>query len=151
MSPRQQQGFTLIEIVLVMALVALATALVASTISRNSGGQRLRDAAQQIAMGLRQARTEAMRSQLPQRFVLEPQQHRWAIVGRNARPLDPDLEVTMESGRELAQNAQQGVIVFFPDGASTGGRVTLARNGQRWRSDVNWITGEVTLQRDGAP
>jgi general secretion pathway protein H len=149
--PRAQQGFTLIEIMLVMALVAIATALVASTISRNSGGQRLRDAAQQIAMGLRQARTEAMRSQVPQRFVLEPAQHRWSVDGRNAHPIDPDLEVTMTSARELSSGAQQGAIVFFPDGASTGGRVTVARNGQRWRSDVNWITGEVVLQRDGAP
>ncbi len=148
---RAQQGFTLIEIMLVMALVAIASALVASTISRNSGGQRLRDAAQQIAMGLRQARTEAMRSQVPQRFVLEPGQHRWSVAGRPAHPIDPDLEVTMTSARELSSDTQQGAIVFFPDGASTGGRVTLARNGQRWRSDVNWITGEVVLQRDAAP
>ncbi|MGG6462368.1 GspH/FimT family pseudopilin [Solilutibacter silvestris] len=148
---RAQQGFTLIEIMLVMALVAIASALVASTISRNSGGQRLRDAAQQIAMGLRQARTEAMRSQVPQRFVLEPGQHRWLVAGRPAHPIDPDLEVTMTSARELSSNTQEGTIVFFPDGASTGGRVTLSRNGQRWRSDVNWITGEVVLQRDATP
>lgn len=148
---RAQQGFTLIEIMLVMALVAIATALVASTISRNSGGQRLRDAAQQIAMGLRQARIEAMRSQVPQRFVLEPRQHRWYIAGQNAHPLDPDLAATMTSARELSSGAQDGAIVFFPDGASSGGRVTLERNGQRWRSDVNWITGEVVLQRDAAP
>ncbi len=33
--------------------------------------------------------------------------------------------------------------VFFPDGASTGGRIDLQVKDARWRVDVGWITGEV--------
>lgn len=145
-----QLGFTLIEIVLVMALVALATAMVAATITRSSAGQQLRDSAREMAIGLRHARMRAMREQLPQRFVVEPALHRWSVAGESVHLLDPALEVTVTSGRELSSTPQQGVIVFFPDGASTGGRVTIARGGQRWRADVNWITGEVKLQRDAS-
>jgi len=41
----------------------------------------------------------------------------------------------------------QGAIVFFSDGASTGGRVQLRMRDAAWNIDVAWLTGEVTLRR----
>jgi general secretion pathway protein H len=36
-------------------------------------------------------------------------------------------------------------IRFFPDGSSTGGRITL-RSGQReWHVNVSWLTGAITI------
>ena len=42
--------------------------------------------------------------------------------------------------------------MFFPDGASTGGRVQLQAPRSAWRIDVAWITGEVKAGplREGA-
>jgi general secretion pathway protein H len=41
----------------------------------------------------------------------------------------------------------QGAILFFPDGASTGGRVQLSVKNAAWNIDVAWLTGEVKIKR----
>jgi general secretion pathway protein H len=41
----------------------------------------------------------------------------------------------------------EGAIVFFPDGASTGGRVQLSMKKAAMNIDVTWLTGEVRLKR----
>jgi general secretion pathway protein H len=37
--------------------------------------------------------------------------------------------------------------MFFPDGASTGGRVQLSVKDMAWNIDVAWLTGEVRMKR----
>jgi len=46
----------------------------------------------------------------------------------------------------------QAAVRFFPEGASTGGRIVIKRGEAAWRVDVAWLTGEVTLGRgEGEP
>ena len=40
-----------------------------------------------------------------------------------------------------------GAILFFPDGASTGGRVQHSAKKAAWNVDVAWLTGEVQVRR----
>ncbi|TCV91049.1 hypothetical protein EC912_1171, partial [Luteibacter rhizovicinus] len=42
-------------------------------------------------------------------------------------------------------NATTGRIRFFPDGSSTGGRVTLGRGTREWHVNVGWLTGAVSV------
>ena len=44
----------------------------------------------------------------------------------------------------------EGAIVFFADGASTGGRVQLQAGDAAWKVDVAWLTGQVRLARTEA-
>jgi general secretion pathway protein H len=39
-------------------------------------------------------------------------------------------------------------IRFFPDGSSTGGRVTLERGQTVWKIDINWLTGQIELENE---
>jgi general secretion pathway protein H len=36
-------------------------------------------------------------------------------------------------------------IRFFPDGSSTGGAISIANGGTKFRVDVDWLTGSVTI------
>ena len=38
-----------------------------------------------------------------------------------------------------------GAIRFFPDGSSTGGRVTLMVGERSYAVDVDWLTGRVRV------
>ena len=58
------------------------------------------------------------------------------------------LAVRFTGAREAQARAGEGAILFFPDGGSTGGRVTLASGRAAWSVDVGWLTGEVRLLRD---
>ncbi|RMH90862.1 type II secretion system protein GspH [Lysobacter pythonis] len=142
-------GFTLLEILLVLALVSGAMLMMSAALSRSGEGPRLRAAAAQMANGLRDTRARAMREQRVQRFVVDPRAHRWRAAGRSSRALPERSRVAMTTAAEL-RTPEGAAIVFFPDGASSGGRIELAQNGQAWRLDVHWLTGQVRTTRVAA-
>lgn len=149
-APGASAGFTLLEVLLVMGLVAGAMVMLAGAISRAGDGPRLRAETAQMANGLREARNRALLSQRPQSFVLEPGARRWQAGDGPMRQVPAGIELRMVTAEALRTD-HGGAIMFFPDGASTGGRVELSRAGQVWRLDVNWLTGEVRSQRLGSP
>ncbi len=57
------------------------------------------------------------------------------------------LGIVFTGAREVQPRRGEGAIMFFADGASTGGRVQLNAKKAAWNIDVTWLTGEVKLQR----
>lgn len=136
-------GVSLLEMVLVIALIAVAGLLAAGVLGGGIEGMRLRSAGRQLAAELRFTRTQALASGREQRFVLDPQARTWqAAAGHHGR-IPASLQVVFTGARQAQQRQREGAIVFFPDGAATGGRIDLLAGSARWRIDVGWITGEV--------
>lgn len=141
------RGFTLLELVLVLAIVALATLLGAGAIGRGMEGLRLRSAANGIAAQLRFTRAQALATGEPQRFTIDPAAHAWqAPKGRHGE-LPASASVAFIGAREAQPAEGVGAVVFFPDGAATGGRVRLEQGGAGWQVDVAWLTGQVVVGR----
>jgi general secretion pathway protein H len=141
------RGFTLLELVLVLAIIALATLLGAGAIGRGMEGLRLRSAANGIAAQLRFTRAQALATGEPQRFTIDPAAHAWdAPKGRHGA-LPASAAVAFIGAREVQPAEGQGAIVFFPDGAATGGRVRLQQGSATWQVDVAWLTGQVAVSR----
>ena len=147
---RTSAGFTLLEILLVLALVAGAMTMMAAAFTRGSDGPRLWAATAQMANGLRDARARAMLEQKVQRFELEPAAHRWQAAGGKPQPVPEAIALSMSTAAEL-RTPRGGAILFFPDGASSGGRIELSQGTQAWRLDVNWLTGQVRTTRASTP
>jgi general secretion pathway protein H len=143
------RGVSLIEIVIVITLIAVMSLLAASAMNGGVKGMQLRSAAKQVASQLRFTRTRAIATGQTQRFVIDPAQHAWRAVDRHGEIPDA-LRVTFTGARELQPSPGEGAILFFADGASTGGRVRIARDTAAWNIDVAWLTGEVRLERAGA-
>lgn len=140
-------GFTLLEVLVVLVIIAMATTFAAMALGGGLDGMRLRSSAKEIAAQLRYTRTEAIATGQPQRFTIDPQGHRWQGPDNRHGKIPPSLGVDFIGAREVQPRAGEGGIVFFPDGASTGGRVQLSVKRAAWRVDVSWLTGEVTLAR----
>ncbi|WP_289444254.1 pilus assembly FimT family protein, partial [Klebsiella pneumoniae] len=70
MRPIPVRGFTLIEMLAVIALIAIGVTLTAMAL-RGRGRGELQAAAQQVATGLRSTRTRAMATGQPQWFTLD--------------------------------------------------------------------------------
>ena len=140
-------GFTLLEVLVVLVIIALATTLAAMALGGGLEGMRLRSSSKEIAAQLRYARTQAIATGVPQRFAIDPRGHRWQGAGKRHGKIPPSLGVDFIGAREVQSRAGEGAILFFPDGASTGGRVRLSVKRAAWRIDVAWLTGEVTLAR----
>lgn len=140
-------GFTLLEVLVVLVIIAMATTLAAMTLTGGLDGMRLRSSSKDIAAQLRYARTQAIATGQPQRFVIDPRGHRWQAADNRHGTIPQALGVEFIGAREVQPRAGEGGILFFPDGASTGGRVQLSAKRAMWRIDVAWLTGEVTLAR----
>lgn len=140
-----ERGFTLLEVMVVVALLALAAAVTAGLLGGGMDGVRLRRAAQEIAVQLRHARAHAMATGQVQRFVIEPATHRYSAPGRGDGRIDDSLAIRFKGARELVPGAGQGAIEFHPDGASSGGRIELAAGHAVRRIDVAWLTGRIRL------
>ena len=140
-------GVSLLEMLLVVALIAIASTLAAMVLTGGMDGMRLRSASKEIAAELRFTRARAMATGQPQRFLIDPQAHRWQGVDGHRGEIPKSLSVRFTGARQASARRGQGGIVFYPDGASSGGRVQLQAGRGGWRIDVRWLTGEVSLSR----
>lgn len=143
----RRAGFSLLEVLLVMLLIAGASTFAVLTISGGTEGMQLRSSARQIAANLRLARAQAISTGQPQRFEIDPRSHAWQGAKGRRGEVPPRLGISFTGAREVQPSEGVGAIVFFPDGASTGGRIQLSSRGAGWNVDVAWLTGEVRLHR----
>jgi len=147
MTPSRASGFSLLEMLLVVGLIAIASTLAAMALTGGLEGMRLRSSAKEIASQLRYTRAQAIATGQPQRFVIDPAAHAWRAPNDKSGRIPESLAVEFTGAREAQARAGAGGILFFTDGASTGGRIQLQARQAAWRVDVAWLTGEVTLSR----
>lgn len=134
-----------------MTIIAAATVLGAMATTGGFERMRMHSSTQQIAANLRYTRAQAISSGQPQRFVVDPRAHAWQAPNGRHGTIPASLGVAFTGAREVQPRAGSGAIVFFEDGASTGGRVQLAGKRAAWNVDVAWLTGEVSLHRAEVP
>ncbi|MET0581639.1 MAG: GspH/FimT family pseudopilin [Pseudoxanthomonas sp.] len=146
-SLRKPRGVSLLEMLLVVALIAIAGLLAAMVLTGGLDGMRLRSSAKEIAAQLRFARAQAIATGEPQRFVIDPARHHWQGPNQRQGSIPSSLGIEFTGARQAQARAGEGGILFFSDGASTGGRVQLSAKKAAWRIDVAWLTGEVRLAR----
>jgi general secretion pathway protein H len=144
-------GTSLLEMLLVIALIGAISVLAAAALGGGFAGMQLRSSAREIAAQLRYTRTQAIATGRPQRFTVDPRDHAWSAPNHRRGEIPQSLRVSFIGARQLQPSAGEGAIVFFADGASTGGRVQLSAKRAVWNIDVAWLTGEVRARRVEAP
>ena len=141
------RGFTLVEIMVVLVIVALMMALVGSSISRNISGAQMRTAASKVAASLRYTRTRAILTKSEQVFLVDTEKLTYQAAEREAKKLPEGMTVELNTARSELTSETVGGIRFYPDGGSTGGNVRLEANGRIYRVNVAWLTGEASVER----
>jgi general secretion pathway protein H len=148
--PAAARGFTLLELLVVLVLAAAAYALVVRFSSGGVSGAQLKSAARAVAAGLRDARGTAIARQQSTALVLDLE-NRSMEVGESgrARELPRRLDLKLYTAQSEIVDGRRGAIRFYPDGSSTGGRVTLASGERQLLVDVDWLTGRVRIREGG--
>lgn len=141
------RGFTLVEIMVVLVIVALMMALVGSSISRNISGAQMRTAASKVAASIRYTRTQAILTKTEQLFLVDTEKLTYQAAEREAEELPEGMTVELNTARSELTSETAGGIRFYPDGGSTGGNVRLEANGRIYRVNVAWLTGEASVER----
>jgi general secretion pathway protein H len=117
------RGFTLAEMLVVLAIVALTTAALVPLVGRTRSTFTLRTTAELIAADLRDVRTAAIASGAPRALVVMPGERRISSAGLTPERLLPaGLTLEMTGGAPVAGGL---AVRFGPDGAASPARMSL--------------------------
>ncbi len=134
---------------LVLGIAALAATVAVPNLQPVIAAMQLQSATRDVASALRYTRGEALSRGREASFVLNVRQHFYRITGRPKPYFLPDSVKLSLFTADFLTGEGQGSIIFYPDGSSTGGRVTLQGAGKTRVVDVVWLTGNVVIREAG--
>jgi general secretion pathway protein H len=139
------RGFTLLELIVSLFVIALAVGLVIPAVGRGTETLRGRSEVAGFSATLRHARDQAISTRRGHAVVLDPSARRTTIVAapdevRQTRPWPPDLEIRANPPEALT-------VRFDPSGVSSGGDFRLATRNVQYRVTVDALTGRVRVER----
>ena len=146
-SLRVTRGFSLLEIIVVVGLIAVVMTFGAYAINKQLPGQQLRSSAKELAAELRFTKSHAMVTGQAQSFQINAKTREWKGPKNHSGVLPKSLEIIATTARSEQPEDNVAAIKFFPDGAATGGRIVLQHKTAKWQVDVKWLTGEVTVSK----
>lgn len=144
-SAAAERGFTLVEMLVVLALLSVLLA-VSLPYARNSGeAQRLDAETRRLAALLTEARVSALAHGAEAVAIFDLDQRRAELVGgtRSVELADGFGLKVLTASNEIEGGAAG--IRFFPEGGSTGGKVIVSHQGKERVIAINWLTGAVVI------
>jgi general secretion pathway protein H len=138
---RWKAGFTLIEMVVVLAILGLMLGLVLTHGPVRSQRIEIDAAARDIAGSLRLARSNAIAQNRLVTFNID--------VAHGITRTDNGPPHSLPAYLTLRVTAERGGAVpgirFAPDGSSSGGQIELLAHGRHVQIGVDWLTGRVRI------
>jgi general secretion pathway protein H len=135
----------LLEMLAVILLIGIAAAAVSISVTQGLASARVRAASSELAGAMRATRAQAIVRGQEQNFDVDTRANSYRNVKQQDVRLPKGLKVSITSAKEDQPNDHTGRIRFFPDGSSTGGRITLQSGKRQWHVNVSWLTGEVRV------
>lgn len=142
------RGFSLIELLVVLALVALSLSVIAPRVGNSIDTSRLKASTRDLLATARHARTLAQTQQREVTLTID-------VVDRSYRLDDAKRLAILPSGTKVSVVGAQSErlsddvagIRFFADGSTTGGEIELSFAKQSYAIEVDWLTGLARLNQ----
>jgi len=145
---KKTHGFTLIEILVVMVMLAVIAGVVAYNMSGSLEAAKIRGASKEMVAALRQTRSQAVVKHQEQQLIIDVENKTYQYPGKKSVSLPEGMEIKVYAAASEVPTDKKAGFRFFSDGSSTGGRITLIYKDRFWRINVAWLTGEIRLFRD---
>jgi general secretion pathway protein H len=140
-------GFTLVELIVVLVIVALSIAVVVPRVGSN--WQKIEDSAflQEFTKTIKRARLFAMNCGHPVAFRLNGTARVYGFENPPRNPIPLNTEVRSEN-LQKEQETGDFLIVFHPDGSLVGNDFEVIFDGERtYHISIHPLFGTVSLQR----
>lgn len=140
---RRDHGFTLIELIVVLAIAGLALGVAMVALPKVLERARYHDTVAHVRALLGEGRLESLRLGRPLTLRYDPAARRlWLDTGAAF-----DLPEGVEADWIVAESedTRRGIaaITFRPDGSNTGGTVTLGIPSRRVALRLDWLFGRI--------
>jgi general secretion pathway protein H len=141
-----QAGFTLLELMAVLALMTLLIGLVLPRLFHSWQREKTRAALRGLAVALRTARSEAVVSSYRTRLFVNLRTGRYWLEGSERAGSLTGLSMADAHLVWQTPDKSQGYIAFYGDGSSSGGKLVLQEaTGRKNLLEIKPITGKVSL------
>ena len=149
-------GFTLLELLVVLAIAGALAALVPPVVSAVVPGTKARVAALDLASTLRDARNLAITSSQTIDVEFDFERSTYTVAGAAVNDLPRGMTVAMldfsgygiedrHAARALI-DVEKYTLRFFADGSSNGLRARLGGEARGYVVAVDWLLGRVTIE-----
>lgn len=148
--PDREIGFSLLEMLLAVAIAAIVMGVSAPTMQRLYSSSQYHAAVNDIFTMLSSARHQAIRGGAQADVIIDPKT-RVISLGEKVQPLPKSLFMEVLGSRELNRDGA-GIIRFYSDGGSSGGYINLtSESGVFVQVQVDWLLGRVSLCKENCP
>ena len=141
----RHRGFTLIELVVVLALGAMVLLVLSPRLEALLDAVRYRSVVQDTLRTLERARMQAVVQGQRSVVAVDVAQRQFLMAGQPVLTLPEAVELDVTGVADLAQ--RQPSLFFEPDGSASGGRLTLSTGGRVSHIELDWLTGQITHSR----
>jgi general secretion pathway protein H len=161
-------GFTLFELLVVVLIISLVSALVMPRVAASLPGVQLKSTARAVAASLRYARSKAVYESTPtmaifddtqKRLVVESVENPFAVAElddireildrpnlANVYEFPDGVEFGVLNDNASVEDPEMFAIIFFPRGDSTGANIVLENSRRKqYTITVDAITGTVEI------
>jgi general secretion pathway protein H len=141
------RGFTLVELVIVLLIIGIASALAAPALDRAVKKRETRQSVLALAATARDLRRRAIDQGTLKRLTVEPRANSYLASDGEIIRLPENIAITGASGGEpIGQRLTQ--YVFFPNGSIVGGEIELTdRAGAAYVIRMEAMVGRVVVIR----
>ncbi len=140
-------GFTLLELLVVLGIATLLLAVVPPLLGNVINSSQVKSATRHLAAGLKTARSKAISTQAEVTLAVDVKNHSFSLLDRKKQLALPDeTKITLSTAKSEQLSESAGAYRFYPDGSSTGGRITLTFEPIKTVIDIDWLTGKVSIR-----
>jgi type II secretion system protein H len=139
-------GFTLLEALVVLAVVVLSVSVALQATPRQNPRLDLERAALELTAVMRSAQLKALKDQEKTTFTLDLANRRFWSAKDRLHQLDSETEVTMLSARGSRPATELGEVKFLPNGQNTGTTIRLSQGDYSAEITADWLTGAINVR-----
>jgi general secretion pathway protein H len=141
-------GFTLIEMLVVMTIMALVATIAVPLLGRPSNSLLLETTVRDLAGALRLTRAAAIAQNVDIALDIDVDRRTFQSAAIPLQSFAPGIVAELKVAEPERVTSSHGAFRFFPDGSSTGGDVVLHLRNMEARICVNWLTGEARRSKN---
>lgn len=150
----KRDGFTLIELIIVLFLMGIIAGLAGLYIGKDTGSLELKKFTKEVSAVMRYARNRAVSEKKIYCFVIDKDEHKFWLYSEdtdytNVTPV-MDKEIPEELHMALQGSGREALYIeFFPGGNTTGGVIEITNmKGSGFLISVNRITGKLIVEKE---